>query len=64
MNTYTHATAPCAVLDGWAHLPPSPPPDMTDELALLIWWADRAQVHLDMRMAIAKEEERREEARA
>jgi hypothetical protein len=61
MNTYTHLTVPCAVLDGWAHLPPEPLPAGMDAWDAYAIQARRAQIHLEMRMEMLAEEERRDE---
>ena len=54
---WTHHTIPCAELDRRGHLPPEPPPETDVWLALLVA-ARRAQIHLEMRMELLREEER------
>lgn len=55
---YTHATLPCAELDRRAHLPPEQQFGATlDPLDRCRIQARRAQIHLEMRMEMARAEE-------
>ena len=63
MSGYTHQTIPCAVLDQIARLPPEPLPATLDAWDVFRIQARRAQIHLEMRMEMLRQEEEQEQRR-
>ena len=60
---YTHQTIPCAILDHIARLPPEPLPARLDTWDVFRIQARRAQIHLEMRMEMLRQEEEQEQRR-
>ena len=60
---YTHRTIPCAILDQIARLPPEPLPATLDAWDVFRIQARRAQIHLEMRMEMLRQEEEQEQKR-
>ena len=60
---YTHQTIPCAILDQIAHLPSEPLPAALDAWDVFRIQARKAQIHLEMRMEMLRQEEEQEQRR-
>ena len=63
ISGYTHQTIPCALLDQIARLPSEPLPATLDAWDVFRIQARRAQIHLEMRMEMLREEEEGEKQR-